>query len=134
MRFETRTRRTSDVWRWLAGQGAVLLIGAGAVWFQRFGHPVCLFRRLTGLPCLTCGTTRALSALATGNLVDAVRLQPLMSGAVLAALVWGVLHTALLFAWRRVPRLRFDRSERRWFGAGLCALAALNWIYLLWCG
>lgn len=38
---------------------------------------VCLIRRLTGRPCLSCGLTRGVAYLARGNLRDALRANPL---------------------------------------------------------
>ncbi|WP_083273905.1 DUF2752 domain-containing protein [Flavobacterium gilvum] len=37
---------------------------------------VCIFKRVTGLPCPSCGTTRAVSYLFTGEIVKSVFLNP----------------------------------------------------------
>jgi hypothetical protein len=38
---------------------------------------VCLFNLVTGLPCITCGLTRAFHAISLGNLRDALAYHPL---------------------------------------------------------
>lgn len=61
----------------LLGGGIVIL--AGAFLYPHLGSlserigTVCLFRRLTGIPCLLCGMTRSVSAAAEGHLADAFR-------------------------------------------------------------
>ena len=111
MRLESRSRRPGDVLRWLACLGALLLIGACWAALHGSGISVCVFHRLTGLPCLTCGSTRALAALAAGDVAGAFRQQPL---AVAAALALG-------------PALPFTRffSLRRG-GAWLCGSSPAN--------
>ena len=48
----------------------------------------CLFRNATGLPCPTCGSTRAALAVADGRLLDAVMLNPLMTVGILVGVLW----------------------------------------------
>jgi hypothetical protein len=94
--------------------------------------PICLFHRLTGLPCPACGTARALRLLLTGHPVTAWLTQPLaitlfILAAVFAAYSWVV----VLF---RLPRLRFDGvTQRQRAGAWviLCGTLVLNWLYLI---
>lgn len=76
-------------WRQLI-PGMVTLIAATAarlidsVWLA--GVPVlCPFRRLTGVPCPGCGLTRAVVALAHGDVAGAMALHPLVLPAVAVA-------------------------------------------------
>jgi len=39
--------------------------------------PICLFRAWTGLPCMTCGMTRAFHAIALGEFLEAFQYHPL---------------------------------------------------------
>ena len=95
---------------------------------------VCLFRRLTGVPCLTCGTTRACAALLSGDVAGALRLQPLaVVGGALAGAAFGA-YSGLLLLRRRVAIVRLDPAESRVSCAVTIALAALNWLYLVRCG
>ncbi len=52
-------------------------------------HSICLLRRLTGMPCPTCGVTRSLRALGQGEVAAAVRFHPL--GPLYAAMLLVVL-------------------------------------------
>ncbi|MFN2431880.1 MAG: DUF2752 domain-containing protein [Gemmatimonadota bacterium] len=71
--------------------------------------PPCPFRSLTGFPCPTCGTSRALLALAHGAAAEAFRIQPLATLLVLAALAAGALSAAAAMT----PRLRSAPEEDR---------------------
>lgn len=53
---------------------AVLLLLA----FALFSEPgLCIFRRITGIPCPSCGMTRSYLALFSGNLKSAFLMHPL---------------------------------------------------------
>src|SRR5690349_6936182 len=80
MRIELRRLRASEpdhelIWLAVsvgAAIGVVAWLGLQLPW------PVCTFRQLTGLPCITCGATRASLALLHGDLAAAWRLNPLV--------------------------------------------------------
>ena len=131
MRIEQRERQPDDLRRWLAGVAAFLLIVGGLAWLHRCGVSVCLFRRLTGWPCLTCGATRAFAALLSGNLAAALKLQPL---AVVAAVSAGAAcgaYSWLLLVRRRAVRVRLEPAESRFVWAAVVVLAVLNWLFLV---
>ncbi len=46
---------------------------------------LCLFKIVTGLPCPSCGSTRSVLSLINGNLMDAVKINPL--GLIIAAIL-----------------------------------------------
>ena len=91
----------------------------------------CPFLALTGLPCPTCGGTRALAALATGNLSGAFLLNPLLTTAALgiSAAAAGSLGRRLT----RSPALRCSLSRREEIAlrGAVAAAVSLNWIYLM---
>ncbi len=95
---------------------------------------MCAWHRLTGLPCLTCGSTRAAAALLAGDPCLALRLQPLMVVGGAAALAALSAYSWCLLARRRVVSLRLGPPERRLAWAVLAVLVALNWAYLVWLG
>jgi len=90
--------------------------------------PPCAFRALTGVPCLSCGTTRAAVALLHGDLGAALIVNPLAALAGIAfvaggavAPLWAALGLPLPRAPRPVPRaLRF--------AAALALLAGWLWV------
>lgn len=117
------------IWAWVTIVSTLL----AAVWLERFGLPpiVCPFHAVTGLPCLTCGATRALVALLHGEVAHSFRTNPLVPAAAAALTVYvpyalTVAHLGLLRL-----RLRFGVDEwlrLRWLTA---AGAATLWIYLI---
>ena len=110
--------------------GAVLLIGLLIAVLHLCGIRVCLFRRLTGLPCLTCGGTRALAALAVGDIAGAFRIQPLVSALLIACAAWGAANTFCLTALRRHVSVRMSLAGWIVCAVGVIALVVCNWIYV----
>jgi hypothetical protein len=87
---------------------------------------ICAFRRYTGLPCATCGMTRALSALTHGDGRRAYQYHPLSAAvAVLLVAAWAVTSWCW-FHGRPVPR----PLRRAWFAACFATGAAC---FILWC-
>lgn len=89
----------------------------------------CPLQAAAGIPCATCGMTRAFVHLAHGQLARAVAASPL--GALLAAAAWGLALLGLLrllvgWRWPAVP----PRAARAAALLGLCALLA-NWAWLV---
>ncbi|HAZ65992.1 MAG TPA: hypothetical protein DCY41_04455 [Opitutae bacterium] len=121
-----------DAERWIPA--GVLAAGIAAWSFFYFGltTPACLFRKLTGVPCLACGGTRCVRSLASFDLLSAFAFSPLV--ALLALIVCG------WATWAVVARLRGDllrvrlatddagRIHLRWL-AGLALLAHWAWLY-----
>ena len=88
---------------------------------------LCVFRTFTGLPCPTCGTTRATLAFARGDILAGVLYNPF----VVTALAIG--STFCVVPWvfgRRIEIAISPRSKR--FGWTLVAVLFLtNWAYLI---
>lgn len=114
--------------------GAVLLLLAGPIvaWFHldhlRFN--VCTFKAITGIPCMTCGTTRSLGRLAVLDVAGAFRINPLASLALIVVLVFGLADLLLLPSGRTV-RLRTSAGEWRLFLVVGTLLLFVNWAYLI---
>lgn len=87
----------------------------------------CTMRRVTGVPCATCGSTRAALALTRGDAVSALRYNPFVTIGGVALAGVGVLRVGL---GRRVE-VGLGRGGRRvaWCLVGV-AFAA-NWAYVI---
>ena len=111
--------------------GAVVMaVGAHFVVRWNLPMPQCLLRKLTGLPCPTCGCTRSLLAWSQLDPVEAFRFNPLFSTLLVGVFVW-------LLAWgfERVSGRLFlgpwrARATRWPWGKVLIVLAVVNWVYL----
>lgn len=97
--------------------------------------PLCPLHALTGIPCPTCGMTRATNALLYGDFAGALKWNPLLT-LVLAGTAIYILYAAVVVI-GKLPRLRWtppSRSESRWIRIGVILLLAANWAYLIWRG
>lgn len=72
--------------------------------------PACGLRTLTGIPCLACGGTRCMMALSHGQLLTAIKFNPLVILSILAAVVWFLVELIRFFEKRNPPRRRARRS------------------------
>lgn len=110
----------------IALAGAAL--AASVLRADQWGVTLCVFKATTGLPCFTCGTTRALAALARGEFMVALRVQPLATLASCCLILWGLLDLG-----RANPLSTGLNSPpfRRVALYGGAALVVLNWFYLI---
>jgi hypothetical protein len=97
---------------------------ASVVWrpLDEGGFVLCLFNKLTGLPCPGCGLTRSFCALGHGELGRAVAFHPLGPLVFVAALAWwGRSIAAIAGLSNAVDRFdaAFKRSSFALAGAGL---------------
>lgn len=125
-------RRRSSQPFWLAGG---LVLAVIALHFASAWHlplPQCGLKRLTGLPCPFCGSTRGLLAWAEFDPALALRLNPLTFFVCCAALGWAALASwDAAFGQRRLPALR--ARVQRWLTTPIVlGLVLANWIYVLW--
>lgn len=105
----------------------VLLSPLAAAFVGAGGLPGCPFKNLTGLPCPTCGTTRAALALAALEPVHALVHYPLPT------LAWTFLVAGGLAAgwraWRGRPLPAVPRRLPAWARLALLGAVAANWAY-----
>ena len=89
----------------------------------------CPLHAATGIPCLSCGATRAAEAFLEGRVVEAAFYNPLLALAVFGFVAGGFLFPVWILAGGRlpVPGRGHGRAARV---AAVTALAG-NWIYLL---
>ncbi len=108
---------------WLA------VVGASA-WLGHVSgqYPVlCLFKRVFGVPCPSCGTTRAVLALINGQLWMAVRMNPLMTLILICLSATAVAR--ILF--RRGVRLELTMRERCVLYTTSTLAVTGNWAYVV---
>lgn len=117
---------------WLVvGGGACLL---GGTWLAMdLPMPECNFKRFTGLPCPTCGSTRAVRALHDADLLGAMQWNPLVTLGFAAVALYLVYAAVVLIF--RLPRFRPPPpSARRKLAIriGVITILLVNWAYLFW--
>ena len=95
--------------------------------YTGLGLDTCLFHRLTGYSCPTCGTTRGLLAMARGAWQESFAWNPLtMTTAVIGSLaVTGRVLSA------RTLEFQFTRLEKRVLIILGLGLLGLNWAWLI---
>jgi uncharacterized protein DUF2752 len=112
--------------------GSIGLVGLGL--HLGLPTPSCALKNWTGLPCATCGTTRLLRAVASGDLLGALSLNPLVFCALAAVTTWSALSIMRLVVDVPAWRLVLEPADRGRLVLGLAAAVVLNWLYLLWRG
>ena len=132
MRLEWRERKPGDFRRWLACVGALLLIAACWAALHLCRVPVCAFHRLTSLPCMTCGSSRAAALLLSGEPLAALRMQPLAVIASAGLFAWIMLGAFCLIVLRRRVRVALSVWEMRMLLGAAAISALVNWVYLVW--
>ena len=110
---------------------AVALLLARLWPFEQLPLWSCPLRRIAGLPCPSCGMTRAFVRVTHGDLAGALKVSPLGLVLALTAALLTAYLAARLTLLRRGPVLETSARERRGLSVltGLIVLA--NWSYLL---
>jgi hypothetical protein len=139
MTYEWRRLRPRELdqerlWASLALAGVALLaLGQVSSQFE-IPVPVCPLKHITGIPCPTCGGTRALRALGHGAVLAALRWNPLVTIAALAAIPFLIYAAAVtIFRWPRV-RVLFAPADQRWLRAAAWIAILANWAFLIFDG
>ncbi len=130
-----RARRPEALVAPLVTLAAVLLLLLLARCYDRLPihPPPCGLKTTFGIPCVGCGGTRAMRALAGARLVEAVRFNPAVVLGVFASAVWAVVGFLRFRHGAVHPPLSAAEQNRRLVRTVLvvAAILVLNWIYLL---
>jgi len=110
------------------GGAAVALLHLDALPFT-----ICTFKLATGLPCLTCGTTRAMGRLFHGDLAGAWLMNPLATAGALALVPWAVADLLLMIQ-GRAARVQLAPPAARAVRVLVVAAALANWAWLVAAG
>ena len=110
------------------GVGAALVVGL--LHLDRIPFTLCVFKALTGVPCLTCGTTRVLGLLFDMRLPEALRTNPLAALGAGALALWALADLALLGRGRALA-VEVSPDVARWLRVAVLALLIGNWLYLV---
>ncbi len=88
---------------------------------------LCVFRNITGLPCPTCGTTRATLAFARGDILAGVLYNPF----VVTALAIGLTLCVVQCVFGRRIEIAISPRSKRFGWALVIGLFLGNWVYLI---
>ncbi len=116
--------------------GGIGLLAAAAVSLLRLDRiplTLCVFKGLTGLPCPTCGSTRALGRLFALDFEGALAMNPLTTLVAVLVAAWALLDLALLPRGRAVA-LEVGKPLAFALRVGALVLFLANWIYLIAAG
>jgi hypothetical protein len=97
--------------------------------------PACTFRQVAGVPCPSCGATRAGLALAQGDLIAALSYNPLFVIGLGILFGWSVYRVFQIWSGKAISSRLVKKSTKfkirqrlRWLAAGAIVL---NWLYLI---
>ena len=128
-RLRTATREERQL-AMLWAAAAISVVMLRPVWIAiapYFGS--CTFRKLTGIPCPSCGTTRTALALLNFDSCGALTVNPLATIVAVVFIIGGGLALIWVLARGPIPTLELSWS-RRWTGA-IIGVVLINWIYLI---
>lgn len=113
---------------------AITLVSlAGMLSYSDARLPSCRFKEFLGLPCPTCGGTRAFAALSQGDLAGALRLNPLATSAWIGLVMWSVLRLLRV----RACEHALDWAEKTLHKPGALVTAGvllgMQWVFLWLC-
>lgn len=111
---------------------AFVLLAFGAQFALRWSlpWPQCWLRKLTGIPCPSCGCTRSLASWATLDLEQAFRFNPLFFLLCAGVIAWSALWLVEKYSRRTfLDHLKARLGRWPWWKIG-AALLAMNWLYL----
>lgn len=131
MRFLTESREPGKIeFGIIYGLMAVLALVAGRFLPITAVAPPCVFKALTGFPCPTCGSTRAVAHLAHADFRSAFAMNPVVCVIVLAAVAVFLYNLAALVFRLSRTSIILSCEEKGRLRAAAVFVTFLNWLYL----
>lgn len=94
----------------------------------------CPFKAITGIPCPTCGSTRAFMYFAHLDIVGAFSINPLISTLIILGIVLLFYSLSAFFLSPLSLSIKLNRRENRFIRSGVIGVIILNWFYLIFAG
>jgi len=101
--------------------------------FNRLPQIPCVFKAVTGHPCPTCGSTRAVLNLLKLNIPVAFQCNPLVFLGGIAFIAWILYGFYMFFSGKKI-HVTLSKNESLFLRLGLAILFILNWVYLIAAG
>lgn len=113
--------------------GACALFIYALYLLKRLPQIPCVFKTVTGYPCPTCGSTRAVLDFFHLDIVSAFGWNPLVVLGGIFFIAWVLYGFYMLFSGKKV-QVTLTKNESRFLRWGVVILFFLNWIYLIAAG
>lgn len=91
----------------------------------------CPFKKITGIPCPTCGTTRALIHFAHLNPAESLNMNPLIFISFILGSILFLYSISAFFLKPLRVSVKVGQKEKMVLRFGVIGVIALNWIYLM---
>ena len=114
---------------------ALALVWAGS-WLVSNGlvdFGTCGLKQLLGIPCLSCGATRATLLLLSGDPLAALTMQPLVILGYGLLAIWGIVSLGTVVTGRTLE-VSLTRRESMGLKVAVVVLPLANWCYLVAAG
>ena len=112
------------------GIGLLAAVVVGSLRLDRVPLTFCVVKGLSGLPCPTCGSTRAFGRLFELDIAGALAMNPFTTLVAVVIAGWAVADV-LLLPRRRALRVALSPSLGRALRVASFAAFFANWVYLL---
>lgn len=93
--------------------------------------PSCLFRDITGMPCPTCGSTRALLRLSHGDVPGSLAMNPLLSVILIIAIISFLYGGLTLLPGAKRICISLSGREKETIRSLVILLFLVHWGYLI---
>lgn len=108
-----------------------LFYNINVVWNTHSGIEICTFKRVTTLPCPSCGSTRSVIALLTGDFQKAILINPLgiLIAVVLLVLPFWLLYDLIL---KKETFLKFYKDAEQFLRKPKIAFLFVSLVFINW--